>query len=200
MEEAPVTMDGVPAGAAPYSPPPPAPHDPETIGLAGPWRIGHAPQGAEDWALETRLRVTEVERPAEWATGRRPESEREWQLEYSFRELENITRTQQVRLGQEAEANLQMARESMRSTNVRSWVLLAIVSSIIVMPVIAMAIGVAAQSFSQYIAPITGIAGTVLGYWFSQQGLGGFPDRRSKDQATSSPAQSSGFPSPPLQP
>jgi lipopolysaccharide export LptBFGC system permease protein LptF len=137
------------------------------------------------------MRLAETQ---EWATGRRPEDDREWQLEYSFRELENKRRNEEASRQQEYEGTFEAAKQSMRSTNVRSWVLLAIVASIILMPAIAMAAGIAAQSFSQYIAPITGIAGTVLGYWFSQQGISGPSDGSTKDRISSNPPQGSGFP------
>jgi hypothetical protein len=184
--------------------------DPGFFGLEGVWRIGHRPNDAEDWALETRMRLgeaasavsaAEAERAAsastEWATGRRPETEREWQLEYSFRELDKARQAEQARQDSQYNASVEAARESLRSTNVRSWVLLAIVASIIIMPAVAMASGVAAQSFSQYIAPITGIAGTVLGYWFSQQNGSGFQGRRADAAPESTSPSSSGFPTAP---
>jgi hypothetical protein len=193
------------AGGAPAA-------DPGFFGLEGVWRIGHQPSDAEDWALETRMRLGEaasavsaaeaeaaraVSASTEWATGRRPESEREWQLEYSFRELDKARQAEEARRDSQYRASVQAARESLRSTNVRSWVLLAIVASIIIMPAVAMASGIAAPSFSQYIAPITGIAGTVLGYWFSQQNGSVFQGRRA--DATPEPARpsSSGFPTAP---
>jgi hypothetical protein len=186
--------------------------EPGYYGLEGAWRMGHMPRNAEDWAIETRMRLgeaasavsaaeAEAERAAsastEWATGRRPETEREWQLEYSFRELDKARQAEQARQDSQYNASVEAARESLRSTNVRSWVLLAIVASIIIMPAVAMASGVAAQSFSQYIAPITGIAGTVLGYWFSQQNGSVFQGRRADAAPESTSPSSSGFPTAP---
>jgi lipopolysaccharide export LptBFGC system permease protein LptF len=152
------------------------PRPPESFDLDAPWRIGHEPGSPDEWALETKSRMAESER---WATGRRPQSDREWQLEYSFRQLDNTYRAQGRQQDLDSQQTLEAITQSLRSTNVRSWVLLAIVASIIVMPAVAMATGVAAQSFSQYVAPITGIAGTVLGYWFSQQGLGSPSDKKT---------------------
>jgi putative Ca2+/H+ antiporter (TMEM165/GDT1 family) len=86
----------------------------------------------------------------------------------------------------ESQQAMEAITQSLRSTNVRSWVLLAIVASIIVMPAVATASGIAAQSFSQYVAPITGIAGTVPGYWFSQQGIGTSADRRAQGETSAS--------------
>jgi hypothetical protein len=129
------------------------------------------------------MRLAEVP-SVEWATGRRPEDDREWQLEYTFRELENTRRNDEDQRRLEAEGIIDANTQALRSNNVRSWVLLAIVASIIVMPAVAMASGVAAQSFSQYIAPITGIAGTVLGYWFSQQSAS-ISDKAAKERTSS---------------
>lgn len=52
----------------------------------------------------------------------------------------------------------------------RSVVLLLVVLAVVLTPLLAMGwFKVSAQSFSQYVAPITGITGTVLGYWFGRQ-------------------------------
>lgn len=181
-----------------------APADPSQFGLEGVWRIGHQPIAADDWAAEMRMRLAEaasaVSASQRWATGRRPETEREWQLEYSFRELDKSRQAEEARQDSQYRASVEAARESLRSTNVRSWVLLAIVASIIVMPAVAMASGIAAQSFSQYIAPITGIAGTVLGYWFSQQNGSVFQGRRADSAPEPTSPSSSGFPTAPPAP
>jgi hypothetical protein len=169
--------------------------NPESLGLDGPWRIGHLPASPDDWARETRLRTEMLSR--DWATGRRPDTDREWELEYSFQQLRDLQdariKQQELESEQARDANAQ----SVRSTNVRSWVLLAIVASIIIIPAVAMASGIAAQDFSQYIAPITGIAGTVLGYWFGQQGLTGSSDRKPQP-ATTTGDQPPSFPRAPL--
>jgi lipopolysaccharide export LptBFGC system permease protein LptF len=161
----------------------PAEREPESFDLDGPWRIGREPRTPDDWALETKSRMAESER---WATGRRPQNDREWQLEYSFRQLDNMNQAQGRQQELESKQAMEAITQSLRSTNVRSWVLLAIVASIIVMPAVAMASGIAAQSFSQYVAPITGIAGTVLGYWFSQQGIGTAAERKASAGASTS--------------
>lgn len=181
------------------SPGPSLPYDadPREFQLSTPWRIGHTPEDPSEWALETRLRLDEVEKTREWATGRRPENDREWQLEYSFRELERMKQQQNLQSEVQFRVALESANQSARSTNVRSWVLLAIVASIILMPAIAMGVGIAPQSFSQYIAPITGIAGTVLGYWFSQQGASGMSSEKTQDGSSGTPSKIPEFPSPP---
>lgn len=44
--------------------------------------------------------------------------------------------------------------------------LLLVVLAVVAMPVIAILIGLSPEDFGAYIAPVTGIAGTVVGYWF----------------------------------
>ena len=56
--------------------------------------------------------------------------------------------------------------ESRRAYNTRSIVLLLVVLAVVLMPIIAIVVGLNPQSFGTYIAPVTGIAGTVVGYWF----------------------------------
>ena len=57
-------------------------------------------------------------------------------------------------------------RESNRAYNTRSIVLLLVVLAVVLMPIVAITTGLDPQSFGAYIAPVTGIAGTVVGYWF----------------------------------
>jgi hypothetical protein len=64
----------------------------------------------------------------------------------------------------------------LRYTNdrVRGIVLYLVVLALVVMPLVAMGwFNINAQEFAQYVAPITGIAGTVLGYWFGRKDLSG---------------------------
>ena len=82
-------------------PPERAPRRPDEYGLPfDNWLIGREPGNAEDWALETRLRLEHWQREStadaqaimahsdvRWATGQRPETEHEWDLEYRFRQL-----------------------------------------------------------------------------------------------------------------
>jgi hypothetical protein len=52
----------------------------------------------------------------------------------------------------------------------RGIVLYLVVLAVVLMPVLAMGwFNIRPAEFSQYVAPITGIAGTVLGYWFGRQ-------------------------------
>lgn len=62
------------------------------------------------------------------------------------------------------------ARIKYTDNRTRGIVLYLVVAALVLMPVYAMSTaGVSPQEFAQYIAPITGIAGTVLGYWFGRQ-------------------------------
>lgn len=63
------------------------------------------------------------------------------------------------------------ARLRYQNDRVRSTVLLLVVLALVLMPVLAMLSPnprIAPEEFTQYIAPIVGIAGTVLGYWFGK--------------------------------
>ncbi len=48
----------------------------------------------------------------------------------------------------------------------RTMALLLVVLAVVAMPIFAMMKNLAPESFGTYIAPVTGIAGTVVGYWF----------------------------------
>jgi hypothetical protein len=50
--------------------------------------------------------------------------------------------------------------------NARSITLYLVVLAVVAMPFIAMLAHLDPQTFGSYIAPVTGIAGTVVGYWF----------------------------------
>lgn len=57
-------------------------------------------------------------------------------------------------------------QEAHLATNSRSNVLYLVVLAVVLMPVLAMIMRLNPQTFGTYIAPVTGIAGTVVGYWF----------------------------------
>ncbi|MGB9474037.1 MAG: hypothetical protein WCE87_03090, partial [Candidatus Udaeobacter sp.] len=69
------------------------------------------------------------------------------------------------------EANLDM---------MRSIVLALVVVAAVVAPIVAISHKMDPAVFVQYITPITGITGTVLGYWFGRQD----PARKSLPEAT----------------
>lgn len=51
---------------------------------------------------------------------------------------------------------------------VRSIVLILVVLAILITPLIGILQGIPTEEFASYIAPVTGLAGTVVGYWFGQ--------------------------------
>jgi len=57
-------------------------------------------------------------------------------------------------------------RADRNNWNARSITLYLVVLAVVAMPAIAMIIKLSPQTFGSYIAPVTGIAGTVVGYWF----------------------------------
>ncbi len=72
------------------------------------------------------------------------------------------------------EAQLKYANDRTRGI-----VLYLVVLALVLMPIFGMSRwGVPAASFAQYIAPVTAIAGTILGYWFGRN-----ENRNDKDRA-----------------
>jgi hypothetical protein len=67
-------------------------------------------------------------------------------------------------------ADTAIDREAKRAYNIRSIVLLLVVLAVVLMPVVAIIAGLSTQDFGSYIAPITAIAGTVVGHWFGERG------------------------------
>lgn len=53
---------------------------------------------------------------------------------------------------------------------VRTAVLVMVVAVVAVLSVLALVMRLDAQQFTLYLAPVTGMAGTVLGYWFGAAG------------------------------
>jgi hypothetical protein len=73
-------------------------------------------------------------------------------------------------------------RDARRAYNTRSIVLLLVVLAIVSMPIIGILAHLNPQSFGTFIAPVTGIAGTVVGYWFGT--VDRQPSRREDSTAT----------------
>jgi hypothetical protein len=65
-----------------------------------------------------------------------------------------------------------VSREAHRAISVRSYVLLGVVAAVVSMPLIGMLLHLDPQAFGAFIAPVTGIAGTIVGYWFGTVGQG----------------------------
>jgi hypothetical protein len=65
-----------------------------------------------------------------------------------------------------AGADAAVDRADRNNFNARSITLYLVVLAVVAMPAIAMIIKLSPETFGSYIAPVTGIAGTVVGYWF----------------------------------
>jgi hypothetical protein len=60
-------------------------------------------------------------------------------------------------------------RAAARAYQTRSIVLFLVVLAVVAMPLIAILLHLPPADFGTYIAPVTGIAGTVVGYWFGER-------------------------------
>lgn len=115
------------------------------------FKIGHQPENAQE--LENEIGLSENER--KWKATEK-ESDNKW-------DAERAERTQ--RLSVEAERS----RVEAGAETVRGWVVIGIVVALITSPIMAMILSVSPQDYGQLIAPVTGIAGTVIGYWFGNR-------------------------------
>jgi hypothetical protein len=88
------------------------------------------------------------------------QNQREFEALVAQRILDAYTRGKDVAIDSEV-------RNSYRWRGV---VLVLIVAAIVAMPIIAILSGLEATEFGTYMAPVTGIAGTIVGYWFGQAG------------------------------
>jgi hypothetical protein len=82
-----------------------------------------------------------------------------------------------------AGAETAVSTEARRAVAVRGYVLLGVVAAVVSMPLIGMLFKLDPQAFGAYIAPITGIAGTIVGYWFGTVGQGATGQGISQPQA-----------------
>ena len=73
-----------------------------------------------------------------------------------------------------------VSAEARRAITVRGYVLLGVVAAVVAMPLIGMLLKLNPQTFGAFIAPVTGIAGTVVGYWFGTVGQGTTPPEGQK--------------------
>ncbi|HTZ92701.1 MAG TPA: hypothetical protein VMB74_09930 [Streptosporangiaceae bacterium] len=78
-----------------------------------------------------------------------------------------------------AGARAAVDRADRNNWNARSITLYLVVLAVVIMPVIAMTTKLSPQTFGSYIAPVTGIAGTVVGYWFGTLDRPGGRDYRA---------------------
>jgi hypothetical protein len=132
--------------------------EPQPPGLTG--------QELADWKTEQEDKRAKAEAKAD--AEQAEEELRRQQAEDRFKAAldERIRRAYQ-----QGSANA-VSREALRSVSVRSYVLLGVVAAVVAMPLIAMFFKLDPQAFGAYIAPVTGITGTIVGYWFGTVGQG----------------------------
>lgn len=75
-------------------------------------------------------------------------------------------------------------RADRNSWNARSITLYLVVLAVVTMPAVAMVIKLNPQTFGSYIAPVTGIAGTVVGYWFGTIDRSSGRDKRASENGS----------------
>ncbi|WP_148666275.1 hypothetical protein [Streptomyces malaysiensis] len=100
--------------------------------------------------------------------GKRPETSEEIDAEVRLREIERRWEVELADRKHRADLAFEQSGLIRRAEGVRGWALVAVVFAIVASPWVAMIAGVAAKDFSLYVAPVTGIAGAIIGYWFGQ--------------------------------
>ncbi|WP_139329756.1 MULTISPECIES: hypothetical protein [unclassified Mycobacterium] len=94
----------------------------------------------------------------------RPITNRGWGLFSTFSDIvpENATADDVERLYE--------VRRKVQEARGRGFVIVIIVAALVVAPLVGMLVHLTPADFSALMAPITGIAGTVIGYWFGNRG------------------------------
>ena len=68
--------------------------------------------------------------------------------------------------------DLTVAMAEQHRLTIETWIrgvaLLLVVLAVVVYPLYAMVFGISGANLSEVIAPVTGIAGAIVGYWFGQ--------------------------------
>jgi lipopolysaccharide export LptBFGC system permease protein LptF len=125
---------------------------------------GLTEEGRDKWKAEQEDKKAKAQ--AEQAKREEETERRRQQAEDKFKAAldEHINRAYQL-----GSANA-VSREALRAVSVRSYVLLGVVAAVVAMPLIAMFFKLDPQAFGAYIAPVTGITGTIVGYWFGTVG------------------------------
>ncbi|MFJ5882905.1 hypothetical protein [Kitasatospora cineracea] len=166
-----MTVDGVSDGAIP---------DETAAAMARrKWRIGRQPQTAADWMTEVKLLdetlmaiaqrgIEDRERAAQFQLGRMPQTSEEIEAEVRLRDTERRWEVELKDRTHRAELAHHQVAVTRRAESIRGWALVAVVVAIVISPWAAMLSGVPANDFSMYMVPVTGIAGTIIGYWFGQ--------------------------------
>ncbi len=114
---------------------------------------------------------------AEWQA--RQEEEDRKLREAAARAAERFTQELDDRLGRAySEGREQAEAESgRRDALFRGYVLYVVVAAVVLLPFMAILLQLKPETFGSYVAPVTGIAGTIVGYWF---GSGDRGRRRSE--------------------
>jgi hypothetical protein len=123
-------------------------------------------EGRARWKAEQDEKKAKAE--AERAKREEEMELRRKQAEDKFKAVLDDRITRAYDLGSEDAVSL----EASRAVRVRSYVLLGVVAAVVAMPLIAMFFKLDPQAFGAYIAPVTGITGTIVGYWFGTVGQG----------------------------
>ena len=137
------------------------------------WSIGRIPRTTQDWLLERKLTIEEWwadrNQLGQFRIGRPPETQQDWDLEVLLRRIDRDAEVENADRGLRAELEARASETNARAESIRGYVVMGIVAALTVSPVVAMALDVAADEFGQLIAPVTGVAGTVIGYWFGNR-------------------------------
>lgn len=124
-------------------------------------------QQVADLAEEKQRLAADLKAPA-FHLGKRPETPEEINTEVRLREIERRWEVELEDRKHRAELAFHQSGLVRRAEGVRGWALIAVVFAIIASPWVAIVAGVSAQDFNLYVSPVTGIAGAIIGYWFSQ--------------------------------
>jgi preprotein translocase subunit SecF len=145
----------------------PSPSPPPEV---GPWSLITPPE--MDEAAQAKFRAEQEEKRAaardDYLKRKEEADLRRKQAEDKFKAAldERIRRAYQ-----QGKADT-VSQEALRAVSVRSFVLLGVVAAVVAMPLVAMFFRLEPQAFGAYIAPVTGITGTIVGYWFGTVGQG----------------------------
>lgn len=156
------------------------------------WEIGRRPQNDADWLSEYKLlkeaytyslrSSMEANKANQgFQLGKRPETseeveaevqlrdtDRRWEVELEDRKHRADLESRDRKHRDDLAAN--QATLLRRAESIRGWALVAVVVTIVISPWTAIFAGVAPEDFGLYMIPVTGIAGTIIGYWFGQGG------------------------------
>lgn len=167
------------------SAPSPPDNSPSTASVTA--REEHFPQAA--WLSEIELKglselgaATLVGRYASKAAAHSPDASpeeiAEWQArheeedrklrEAATRAAQRFAQELDDRLGRAYSEGRQLAEaeSGRRDALFRGYVLYVVVAAVVLLPFVAIVLQLKPETFGSYVAPVTGIAGTIVGYWF----------------------------------